>query len=72
MKTVYLNDSNLDWETTDRYYKDAAAWAKYQCPSFINYDVQDVSDVSYVFDKIALYRFNDPKDAMWFELKWRV
>lgn len=72
MKAVYLNDSNLDWEMKDQYYKDAAAWAKSQCPSFINYDVQDVSDVSYVFDTIALYLFNDPKDAMWFELKWRV
>lgn len=71
MKVVYLNDSNLDWDLATQYFEDAAKWAQDQCSSFSGHHVQDVSDVSYVYDQVAEYRFADSKDAVWFELKWR-
>ena len=72
MKTVYLNDAKLSHETAQIYFVDADLWAKNQCQSYIGFHVQDVSDVSYIYDNVAEYRFNDPKDAMWFELKWKT
>lgn len=71
MKVVYLNDSNLNWNEAIEYFDRAADWAKEQCPSFLSHYIQDVTDVSYIYDQVAEYKFNDPKDAMWFELKWR-
>jgi hypothetical protein len=71
MKTVYLTDEKIPYEQAEEHFNTAADWAKTQCSSFIDYDVQDVSDVSYVYDHVAQYRFNDSKDAMWFELKWK-
>lgn len=71
MKTVYLNDAKMSYEKAQIYFVDADLWAKGQCQSYIGFHVQDVSDVSYVYDQVAEYRFKDPKDAMWFELKWK-
>lgn len=72
MKTVYLNDAHIDdINQAEHYFKLAADWATEQCKSFVNYDVQDVSDVSYTYDTVAVYLFNDSKDAVWFELKWK-
>ena len=71
LKVVYLTDEKIPYEQADDYFKTASEWAKTQCSSFIDYDVQDVSDVSYFYDHVAQYRFNDSKDAMWFELKWK-
>jgi hypothetical protein len=71
MKVVYLNDEKLPYEEAQNYFDEAAAWASRQCPSYIDYDVQDVSDVTLVCDQVAQYRFKDPKDALLFELKWR-
>jgi len=71
MKIVYLNDSNIAYEEAEDYFAEAAAWASRQCASFIDYHVQDVSDVSYTNDFVTEYRFHDPKDALLFELKWK-
>ncbi len=71
MKVVYLNDTGIPYEKANDYFAEAAAWASRQCSSFIDYHVQDVSDVSYTNDLIAQYGFNDPKDALLFELKWK-
>ncbi len=71
MKVVYLNDKGLSYEQAPIHFKEAAEWAKRQCQSFIEYHVQDVSDTSYQYDLIAQYGFNDPKDALLFELKWK-
>ena len=71
MKVVYLNDSDMSHEESEQFFKDAAEWARRQCVSFVDYYVQDVSDVSYTFDFVAEYGFNDPKDALLFELKWK-
>ena len=71
MKTIYLNDTNVPYEQAEEYFAEAAAWASRQCSSFVNYHVQDVSDVSLINDFIVEYRFRDPKDALLFELKWK-
>lgn len=71
MLVVYLNDSNIPYNKAEDHFAEAAAWASRQCHSFIDYHVQDVSDVSLVFDHVAEYRFTDSKDALMFQLKWR-
>jgi hypothetical protein len=71
MKLVYLDDSNMAYEDAEKYFEEASVWAKKHCSSFISHSVQDVSDVSYCYDQIAQYRFNDPKEAIWFELRWK-
>lgn len=71
MIVVYLNDNGITYEQAEEHFAEAADWAKKQCPSFVGYHVQDVSDVSYVNDYITSYHFKDPKDAVWFELKWK-
>ena len=72
MKTVLLNDTGLDWNRAQEYFAQASVWAKNHCVSYVNYHVQDVSDVSYTWDQIAEYRFNNEKDAVMFSLKWRT
>jgi hypothetical protein len=71
MTVVYLNDSNIRYEDAEEYFAEAAAWASRQCPSFVEYYVQDVSDVSYTYDYVTEYKFSDPKDAILFQLKWK-
>jgi hypothetical protein len=71
MKVVYLNDTGIAYEQAEDYFAEAAAWATRQCSSYIDYHVQDVADVSYTNDFIAQYGFNDAKDALLFELKWK-
>lgn len=70
MIAVYLNDTGVAYEQADNYFAEAAAWASRQCASFVDYHVQDVSDASLVNDFITAYWFNDPKDAVLFQLKW--
>jgi hypothetical protein len=71
LKVVYLTDEKIPYEHAREHFKAAAEWAKRQCSSFVDYHVQDVSDVSYVYDNVAQYGFTDPKDALMFELKWK-
>lgn len=67
---VYLTDAKISYHEATAYFDEAAAWASQQCFSYIDHHVQDVSDVSYIYDHVAEYRFNDPKDALLFQLKW--
>jgi hypothetical protein len=71
MKLVYLNDANIPYAEAEKHFDEAADWAKQNCGTFISHTVQDVSDVSYNYDHVAEYRFRDPKDAIWFELRWQ-
>ena len=71
MKVVYLNDSGIRYNDAENFFAEAAAWASRQCASYIDYYVQDVSDVSYTNDFVAEYGFEDPKDAMLFQLRWK-
>ena len=72
MTVVYLNDTSISYERTEDYFAEAAAWASRQCSSFVDYYVQDVSDASYSNDFITAYYFKDPKDALLFQLKWKI
>lgn len=70
MNVVYLTDERIPFDTAEEHFAEAAAWASRQCLSYVDYNVQDVSDVSYNYDYVARYTFNNPKDAMLFQLKW--
>jgi hypothetical protein len=72
MKVVYLTDTGIPYEQAEEYFAEAAAWASRQCSSFVNYHVQDVSDVSLINDFITEYQFQDPTDALLFQLKWKT
>lgn len=71
MIVVYLNDSKIAYEQAEDYFAEASSWASCHCNSYIDYHVQDVSDVSYVYDHVASYHFKDSKDALLFELKYK-
>lgn len=71
MIVVYLNDEKIQYSEAQRYFEQAADWAKTHCASYIDCHVQDVSDVSLIWDHIAAYHFKDPKDALMFELRWK-
>jgi hypothetical protein len=72
MKVVYLTDTGIPYEQAEEYFAEAAAWASRQCSSFVNYHIQDVSDVSLINDFITEYQFQDPTDALLFQLKWKT
>lgn len=67
---IYLNDSKLDYDQAEQYFADADQWAKNQCASYLGFDVQDVSDVSYVYDQVAVYVFGSQEDLFMFKLKY--
>jgi hypothetical protein len=71
LNVVYLNDTGIPYDYAEHFFAEAAAWASRQCVSYIDYHVQDVSDHSYTNDFIAEYGFEDPKDAMLFQLRWK-
>ena len=71
MHEVYLTDRNMSWDEGEQRFFDAAAWARAHCVSYQGHHVQDVSDVSYIYDNVAQYLFADEKDAMIFSLKWQ-
>ena len=70
MIEVYLNDAKLSYDFAEQYFFNAACWALEFCPSYKGHTVQDVSDVSYIYDNIALYLFESEGDAMMFKLRW--
>jgi hypothetical protein len=68
---VILNDTGMDYDQSDRYFIEADQWAQKNCTTYIGYTVQDVSDVSYVWDQLACYEFRDEKDVVLFTLRWK-
>ena len=68
---VILNDTGMSYEQSDIYFAEADQWAQKNCPTYVGYQVQDVSDVSYQWDQLASYTFRDEKDVVLFTLKWR-
>jgi hypothetical protein len=68
---VYLNDTDIPYEQAEEYFAEAAAWATRQCSSYVDYYVQDVTDVSLTNDFVTVYYFKDPNDALLFQLKWK-
>ena len=71
MHEVYLNDTGMGYDESELYFHNANAWALEHCASYYNHNVQDVSDVSYYYDNIALYLFRDERDALLFRLRWQ-
>jgi hypothetical protein len=69
---VYLNDTDIPYEQAEEYFAEAAAWATRQCSSYVDYYVQDVTDVSLTNDFVTVYYFKDPNDALLFQLKWKI
>jgi hypothetical protein len=69
---VYLNDTDIPYEQAEEYFAEAAAWATRQCSSYVDYYVQDVTDVSLTNDFVTVYYFKDPHDALLFQLKWKT
>lgn len=70
MIDVYLNDRNIDYDYAEIHFNKAAQWAQEHCLSYQGFHIQDVSDVSYVYDHIAMYVFGDAQDALIFQLRW--
>ena len=70
MVEIYLNDANMNQDQSELYFMRADWWAREHCSSYQGHHVQDVSDVSYTHDYVALYTFADDSDATLFKLKW--
>jgi hypothetical protein len=70
MIEVYLNDRDLSYDFAEQHFLNADLWAREHCASYRGHDVQDVSDFSYQHDLIALYFFEEERDALLFRLKW--
>jgi hypothetical protein len=70
MFEVYLNDAKRGYDESKLYFHNADHWAREHCSSYYSHDIQDVSDVSYYYDNIALYLFREEQDALMFRLKW--
>jgi hypothetical protein len=71
MIEVYLNDAQMGYDESEVYFHNADQWAREHCASYRGHDIQDVSDVSYQYDNIALYLFEDERDQVMFELRWK-
>lgn len=71
MIEVYLTDAKMSYDESEVYFTNAEFWAKDRCASYKGCHIQDVSDVSYVYDNVGLYLFEDEKDATMFMLRWK-
>lgn len=72
MPNVLLSDQghDLDYHHMRLYFMEAAAWASGHCPSFTDFDIIDVADLSPIVDQIAEYKFTEERDATLFSLRW--
>lgn len=68
---VYLDDAKMTYDQSELYFMQADFWAQEHCTSYRGCHIQDVSDVSYVYDNIGMYLFDDPRDATAFRLRWK-
>ena len=65
MIEVYLDDGD------GVNFLDAANWAKANCVGFCGVRISDISDISYVADELAVYKFSNSADAAWFTMQWK-
>ena len=72
MPNVLLSDIdyNLNYAEMRLHFMEAAAWASRHCPSFTDFDIVDVADISPIADQIAEYKFTEECDATLFSLRW--
>jgi hypothetical protein len=67
---VTLTDKGLIYPECHHHFVEASGWAVTHCRSYKSYEIIDVSDHSYEHDSIAVYIFEDEKDAVFFKLRW--
>lgn len=71
MIEVFVTDEKSpNYEQNNTYFFNIHFWAKDHCASYVDFHIQDVSDVSYQWDNIACYKFENEADATLFRLKW--
>lgn len=54
----------------DVTYLDLATWAKNNCKSYEKSQSTDLSDISYRFDVVYEFWFENEKDATMFYMRW--
>lgn len=69
-QVLVTDEGSAGYDHNRRYFSMIESWAQTHCESYLHMHVQDVSDVSYQWDEIAEYCFEEEKDAVWFKLKW--
>lgn len=68
---LITDDKSLSYNDNPVYFQKIADWAIVNLQSYRGFDVQDVTDSSYLWDEIAEYRFESEQDALVFALKWK-
>lgn len=72
MESVLITDEKAGgYHGNTLYFAVIDAWARKHCSSYQGCEVQDVSDVSLMWDEIAEYKFGQEADATLFKLKWK-
>jgi hypothetical protein len=68
---VLINDDKSGgYDNNHNFFNERDKWASENCLSYTGMHIQDVSDVSYLWDEIAAYYFDDQKDQTLFILRW--
>lgn len=65
---VYVWDKD-DWNDPASEFDKIHRWAQFNCKSFVNMKVIDVTDVS-SYDYVGEFEFTDDRDATMFTLRW--
>lgn len=70
IEILVTDEKSGGYERNHAYFHSVDDWAKENCPSYLGFDIVDVSDHSYAWDEIACYRFETIQDTLFFRLKW--
>jgi capsule polysaccharide export protein KpsC/LpsZ len=70
IELLVTDEKSPNYEQNRRYFFAIHFWAKEHCKSYLDFHIQDVSDVSLQWDEIACYKMTDEADATLFRLKW--
>ena len=70
IEILVTDEKSPNYDQNKIYFFNIHFWAKDHCASYVDFHIQDVSDVSLLWDEIACYRFNGEADATLFRLKW--
>lgn len=63
-KAIYFSD------ITDQLFNEMVEYCETNNLKLIHYGNEDVSDVSYQFDTVAVFRFENDEDAILFRLRY--
>lgn len=71
--SVFITDERSpDYNANPVYFQKIADWAMVNLPSYVGFNVVDVSDSSLSLDEIAEYWFKSEQDALVFTIKWKT